>query len=752
MVSSKGMMAANSPVLLVRPRASEHGEALEGELRATEFEIELQETSASGALMPASVAAVVLDVTDLDPEATVHIATDYCRHAGAPVVIVGGPVHGTTMLELMSLGITDVVPVARQPEELRTRLLAAIERRATERELRLGYAGFRRLFEEAVSPIAIAIPEGRFLAANTAMCEVLGYSASEFPALTVAAVTHPDDASTLDLFEELASGHRRRYRVRKRFVAKDGTVVWADLSATRIVEPDTGAVQLIGEFHNLTREVESRRALNRSRHSYRMLFEQIPVPALVLDGGDLRILDANEAAESTYGYTQAELLEHTMLDLWTPAAQAKAAAAELLRSDHAIGPTLQRHRRKDGSFLDAQVRSVQIDEGERPARLVLATDVTAQRELERSLETARAEASSSRLAAETGHTVNNFATVLLAGCTRLLESLGEAHELRTTVLGIRDVGQRMTELTRELMSRARLAGNQPAPLELNSALEERLELLRALLGAGVELSWRPSDDELPIRFDPRDLDQILLNLAANARDAMSGRGRLVLTARRQPLGDGASGHVARLSVSDTGPGFDDEILDDIFDAYFTTKPGGTGLGLSTVRRLVSQAGGRVLVESPPGQGATFHLDLLLDRTRLVTGAAPEVPHHGDGADIVLVDDDEAVCLLVREMLEAAGHRVFTATSGERALAGAAAAPGALDLVIADATLTHPTTPELVERLRLHQPQLKVLVTSGYLEDVLIARGVLGGDTPFLPKPFSAGELRAAVEQVLHTGP
>lgn len=671
-------------VQLACPAAPRRLEELEGDLRAAGLEPRHHAAEPGDKEPPdPGNAAILLDVTGLDREAAIQTAASFSRRSALPVVVCGGPVAGEAMLDLVSVGVADVVPREPASGELRARILAAIERRATERELRRGYAAFQSLYEQAVSPILMAAPEGRVLDANAVARELLGYD--------------------------------------------------------------------LDELHNLTPEVETRRDLDRVRERYRVLFETSPLSTLVIDLDAMRFSAANRAAEETYGYTRQELLAMSPVDVWARAGDAREGAEAMLRSEREIGPTLQRHRRKDGSVIEVEVISVRIDEGRRPERLVLTRDVTAQRRLESTLETARARAATGRLAGDVGHSINNLATVLVSSTSQLLEGASETDPPRSLVLEMQRVARELIELTQQLMSIARAADSQPQPLELDAAVEERLDLVRALVGSGVELAWKPSGEALPIRFEPRDLDQVLLILASNARDAMQGEGLLTLSTCRVPMARELGATLGRLSVTDTGPGLPPEVAERVFDPYFTTKDTGTGLGLTIVARLARQSGGRVSVDSIPGDGTTFHVDFLLNRGR---GAEPMAAalHEGGGADIALVDDDEAVCLLVREMLEDAGHRVFTATSGRRAIDSLESYPGRFDLLIVDASLPDVAASQIIERARAGQPEVRVLIISGYLEDALIARGVLGRDTPFLSKPFSAGELRDTVRWLLEGPP
>ena len=693
------------------------------------------------------VDAVLLCTDEPGSGAVLDFASRLCRQHGAPVVLAGGELTGERFLELFTVGVVDHVPGRARPDVLAARLFAAIERQQTGRELRRGYAAFRKLFGESLSPMAIAGADGRLVDANGAFLDMVGRSLGELREIDVTRLTHEEDETTLRLFEELVRGERDGYVAQKRLVASDGSVVWVRISASRLVEPITGAIHVIADIENLTPAVESDRALDTMRNRYRALFEQVPSAILVLDLETMRFTEVNQAAEDLFGYPRTELLSLGVADLWH-GTQAEPLDA-FLRDDRRIGPMRQQLRRKDGAKIETDVTLTPPD-GERSTRMLLIRNVTDVRDLEQALDRSRKKLALDHQPTSLLHDLANLLTVLLDRYEHLVEVLPREPDVLHRAQEVQHLGDRVVELIRTFLANTRATPSLPKPLDMSEAVSQATRLIQALLGDGIELVVERSDEPLPIWFDKTDLDQILLNLTTNARDAMQGRGRLTVTTGRSPASNPHGGSFARLSVRDTGPGIGPELAEMVFKPHFTTKPtgSGSGIGLSNLDRLVRRSGGSIHLESAPGEGATFHVDLPLDADHVRRPARRRGARPSEGVNILLVDDDEAVCSLVREMLESAGHRVLSARGGREALRTAEHFTGALDLLIVDATLDDLETPELIARLRKKRRHLEVLIVSGYLDGVLMARGILGTDTPFLPKPFTARELLERVDEAV----
>jgi len=361
-----------------------------------------------------------------------------------------------------------------------------------------------------------------------------------------------------------------------------------------------------------------------------------------------------------------------------------------------------------------------------------------------------------RLAGGVAHDFNNLLTVILSHAALAEEELPAGGAARELVTPIREAAQRAATLTRQLLTFARKQVTQPRSVDLNAAVEGVSGMLRRLLGAQIEIAPALAPALWPARVDPGQLEQVLVNLAVNARDAMPGGGRLALTTANEPLGLERArtrglppGDYVRVSVADTGTGMDAETLRRAFDPFFTTKGDrGTGLGLATSVGIAQQAGGQLWAESTPGHGAVFHL--LLPRATLE--APPDAPPlrtpipDGARATVLVVEDDAAVRETAVRALRRAGHAVLAAPDGEEALRLAGRHAGRIDLLLTDVVLPGVNGPELARRLREARPSLRVLLTSGYAADEALR--LSEGGAPFLPKPYTPDELAVWVAELL----
>jgi PAS domain S-box-containing protein len=365
-----------------------------------------------------------------------------------------------------------------------------------------------------------------------------------------------------------------------------------------------------------------------------------------------------------------------------------------------------------------------------------------------------------RLAGGIAHDFNNILSVILANVEYALERLDEAAPLRAELLEIRQVADRSANLTRQLLGFARRQPAAPRDVDLNEVIGGTLTMLRRLVGENVELSWSAAQEPCVVSIDPSQLDQILTNLCVNARDAIHGAGRIVLETRnveRPPPGRAPAVEVtdhgwALLSVSDTGCGMTQEVLDHAFDPFFSTKePGrGTGLGLATVYGIVKQNDGVIDVESAPDRGTIFSI-YLPRRAAARAHAAPRKPAgaRATGAEtVLLVEDEGAVRRVAVRALERLGYRVFAAETPGHALRLAAEHGGAIDLLVTDVVMPEMDGVELARRLDAVRPGLKRLFMSGYPPPLTSERGTLQEGVCFLGKPFTPTELAEKVREAL----
>lgn len=366
-----------------------------------------------------------------------------------------------------------------------------------------------------------------------------------------------------------------------------------------------------------------------------------------------------------------------------------------------------------------------------------------------------------RLTGAVAHDFNNLLAVIIGYGSLLRRQLAPDHPQRATVDQIIKAGERAVRLTQQLLTFSRKQVLQPTVLDVNAVVNEMEPMLRRLLGETVTVESRLTPEAVSVLADRGQLEQVLMNLCVNARDAMPQGGRLAIeTGVTEPLRSEASSGApvtaerrVTIAVSDTGVGMDAETQRRLFEPFFTTKPPGkgTGLGLSTVYGIVKQSEGSIEAESEVGCGATFRVHLPRVDAAGAGPAHPEETHPANGSEtILLVEDEEALRRLGEEVLAGAGYRVLTAPSGASALELALHDSGPIDLVVTDVVLPGMSGPEMVERLLATHPSCRALLVSGYPDEAITDHGILTSSSAFLQKPFSPSALLRAIRVILGT--
>ena len=505
----------------------------------------------------------------------------------------------------------------------------------------------------------------------------------------------------------------------------------------------------------LEARVEERTAeLAEAEHRYRQLFEMNPLPMWVREPNGGRFLAVNRAATELYGYSEAEFLAMTVNQL--------VLSGNTPPDPEEGKPVLQRHARKSGAPIFAEVRFRQMRFGSEQAWLALSTDITERKVLEEQLRHSQKMEAIGRLAGGIAHDFNNLLTVILGYATAAQRKLDAADPVGRSIREVQRAAEHAAALTGQLLAFSRKQVTQPRILDLNAEVRGMTDILHRLLGEDIQLSVRTDGEPCLVEADAGQLSQIILNLAVNARDAMPQGGRLTIetgSVWREPedAGDGnvrPAGRYCRLSVSDTGLGIDPEIQPHIFEPFFTTKdPGtGTGLGLSTVYGIVVQHNGWIDVQSEPGHGTTFRIYCPAVASTLQEPAptAAAEPGNRETATILLVEDQAALRLLAEDLLIEAGHRVLPAANGRAALELAERHNGPIDMLVTDVVMPEMNGPDLAEQLALQRPGLVVLYVSGYTDHALLDRGAVASAAGFLHKPFPPDALPAKVEELLRS--
>jgi PAS domain S-box-containing protein len=409
--------------------------------------------------------------------------------------------------------------------------------------------------------------------------------------------------------------------------------------------------------------------------------------------------------------------------------------------------------------------SVLHDAEGQPTRIIGAImDITEQKRLEEELRQAQKMEAVGHLAGGVAHDFNNLLTIISGSSEMLLQRLPPGDPGRDLLSEIRHAGNRAADLTRQLLAFSRRSVLAPKLLDLNESVRDSKKLLRRLIGEDVELETQLAAELDPVRVDPVQLGQVIMNLAVNARDAMPTGGKLAIETRNGELDDASSAKIAGavpgryvvLRVSDTGSGMTPEVQARLFEPFFTTKETGkgTGLGLAMVYGVVRQSGGFISVDSAPGRGTAFEIYFPAAEGRLPANKpAPPMPKPAaTGTEtILLVEDEDAVRTVVATVLQQAGYTVLEANGGRAAIDIVTANPESIDLLITDVVMPEMGGRKLVEHLATMRPGLRVLYLSGHTDDALIRHGVLEADVAFLQKPFKIAALTTKVREVL-SGP
>jgi two-component system cell cycle sensor histidine kinase/response regulator CckA len=477
-----------------------------------------------------------------------------------------------------------------------------------------------------------------------------------------------------------------------------------------------------------------------------------------------RIVLINRRAEDMFGYTRDELLG-ARIEILLP--ESKRAAHKSDREDYFERPRIRpmgigmdlSGRRKDGSDFPVEVSLSYLEMPEGTFAIAFVSDISQRKQLEDQLMHAQKMEAVGRLAGGVAHDFNNMLTVISGYNRMILDELSPLDPLRGYAEEILKAADRAGALTNQLLAFSRRQIMKPRVINVNSVIEQTDKMLHRLIGEDIDLKFVLKSDLANIRADPGHVEQVIMNLAVNARDAMPLGGRLTLETANAHLDENYAkthmgvipGDFVMIAVSDTGIGMDAETKRRIFEPFFTTKEKGkgTGLGLATVYGIVKQAGGDIWVYSEPNKGTTFKLYFpqvkeSVAETPVAEGKSPQ----GNNETILVVEDEKAVRELTVRMLQRLGYSVLIAGSGAEAIEISSARPDRISLLLTDVVMPNMSGRQLADILAETRPDMKVIYLSGYTENTVIHHGVLDAGIEFLPKPFSREVLGKKIRDVL----
>jgi len=762
-------MPAPARILLVEDVA-EDAALIERELRRAGIAVATRRVETERAYREA-LASFVPDIVLSDHSLPTFGASDALRIAlleapDTPIIIVTGSLDEETAAEYIKAGAADYI-VKHHLERLGPAVLRALDlRRArtdqarAEEARRQGEERFRALIEHGADAVALVAPDGTLLFASHSTERLLGFTPAELVGRSSSERVHPDDiprvqSALADIVTRpgtpLALGLRWRH--------KDGS--WRSIDAVavnRLAEPAVGAI--VVNFRDVSERRQAEAALRESEERYRTLVEGVRdvIFALSPEG---TITSLNPAFETITGWRRDEWVGRPFEQLVHP--EDLPLALELLgrvvRGE--LRPVSQfRVGTAKGDYRMVEFAATpQLLERRLIGILGIGRDVTERVQLEQQLRQAQKMEAVGRLAGGIAHDFNNILTAITGYADLLLEDLSPADPRRQDADEVRKAAERAAGLTRQLLAFSRQQVLQPSVIDVNSLVGDLQKMLGRLLGEDVDLGTRLDPTAGRVKADPGQLEQVLMNLAVNARDAMPHGGKLTLETANAQLDDtyaadhypARPGPYVRIAVTDTGTGMTEETQAHMFEPFFTTKEKGkgTGLGLATVYGIVKQSGGFIWVYSEVGHGSTFkiYLPRLDDASeRPAQTPAARAPH---GTETVLLAEDEPpVRAIARQVLERHGYTVLEAPSAESALDIATRYSGTIHLLLTDVIMPGMNGRELATRLAHLRPDARVIFMSGYTDDAVVRHGVLVPGATYVQKPFTPDAIARKVREVL----
>jgi two-component system cell cycle sensor histidine kinase/response regulator CckA len=636
-------------------------------------------------------------------------------------------------LELNESG--DVVRILGTCADITPRYLA--EQALADNEGRL-----RAVFDQSAVGMLVASREGVLLKVNKSFADMLGYDVADMEGQSGLKFVHPGDRIRAEtqrrtLAADAAVVFDRRY------LARNGSTVWGKVTVSRI-QLKEAADAFMAVVEDVTNQRRADEELRRQTEILRGMLDHLPVMVLRLDISG-HLIYANCEAQRLFGWPKEEMPSDIIAAAFPDATQADHVR-QLLAAGTAEWLDLE-PRAADGRIVPSSWAALGLSDGQ---SLVIGQDLTERRQLQQNLAQSQKLEAIGQLAGGVAHDFNNLLTVISAGATFVQDAAEDNPEIVADAQDILNACARAAALTRQLLAFSRRQMLQPEVLNLNEVVQSLSKTLHRLLGEQIQLEVSCDAERFSVEVDRHQIEQVVLNLAVNARDAIKDHGTISISTRNTTDSLGRS--QLQLQVRDDGCGIEPAVMRRMYEPFYTTKPvgKGTGLGLATVHGIIEQSGGRIAVESTVGKGTTFTVTLPCATSVSVPARAKLDMTAGGGKEtILLVEDENAVRAITRRMLTILGYTVIEARHGRDALLLAADMNLHIDLLVTDVIMPEMGGRELATTLREQRPGLPVLYVSGYTDDELLRRGILEPGVRLMRKPFTKNDLARVVRGLIN---
>lgn len=635
------------------------------------------------------------------------------------------------------------------------------ERKEAELALRISERRHRAFYEVTTAGVVEVTVDACIIRANAAFCRMLGYSQEEIAGMPVIDLLFPEDRDDIrNQYKRFVSEEVPTFEAERRYRCKNGATIWARVSAV-LVHSDSGTPNWVcAVVIDLTARKQAEEFLRASEERFRLLVEGVKDYAVFMTDSEGKVVTWNSGAERVFGYPSAQVEGQQVSLFYSPnEISAGKPQQDLDRATVDSFETEGWRLRADGKqfWADTAITALRDERNQLRGFTMIVRDMTDRRRLEDQFRQAQKMEAVGRLAGGVAHDFNNLLTVINGYSELLLSSLTHEDDRWEEVNAIREAGERAAGLTAQLLAFSRKAIVEPKVLDLNDVVIQSERLLRRLIGEDIILTTTLAPNLRRVKADASQMEQIVLNLAVNARDAMPRGGKLTIETQEIDLqGNSTSypglqpGRYIQLAVSDTGTGMTEEVKSQIFEPFFTTKEAGhgTGLGLAMVYGAVKTHRGHISVYSEVGVGTTFKILLPATEGDFIPKSG-EVRIAPRGTEtVMLVEDADAVRELARLTLQMYGYTVLHARSGAEGIRTVEAHSGPIHLLVTDVVMPGMSGREVAEALRQRYPGLKVLYASGYTDDAVVRHGIVEATDAFLQKPFTPLTLARKVRSVL----